>query len=104
LEERLRRLGEAVDEWRCTSTGVRQQLDLEADTKSGRNTGQETANLSLQATQEMGRLLDGIRLQPWDPRRWRVEELLGPRRVEEVRILTNKVKQAMKQMNPGRRP
>jgi hypothetical protein len=99
LADQLRRLGEAVDEWRCLSVG-RPHLEPEMDLDS-RNPGQEIASLGLQATQEMGRLLEGIRLQFRDPRRGLMEESSGPRRVEEVRILINRVQQVKEQGQGG---
>jgi hypothetical protein len=101
IEEQLRRLGEAVDEWLCSRPKLGQQEVLRMDTAGSRNQEREMVNLILQAAQEMGRLLDGIRLRPLDPARWRGEELHRPRRVEEVRALTSKAKLAMEQAQVG---
>ena len=95
IEEQLRRLGEAVDEWRCPRPLPGQQETPRVDTDSTRNPVQEMVSWTLQATQEMGRLLEGVRLQALDPVRWREEEVHRPRRVEEVRTLTNRATRAI---------
>ncbi len=90
-----------MDEWHCPRPKSGQQEVLRMDTDGSRNQGREMVSLTLQAAQEMGRLLDGIRLRPLDTARWRGEELHRPRRVEEVRALTSKAKLAMEQAQVG---